>query len=196
MMRARAAEGWARYRSKDNSPVVDLFFGMMRKMVTCHGCGNKTYRWEVFNVLSVPCKGASFIDWIRATEEQIEGFACDGCHGRHPATIHSALWSLPPNLFVTLQRFEPNGMKNMTACPYQGEPLRFEFAPESPNAQDTYELRGIVDHHGTHRGGHYTAQWKHPKSQEWWWYDDEKARPMPAPQPSTPSAYIMFFRKT
>jgi ubiquitin C-terminal hydrolase len=195
-MHERAATAWSEFRTRHHSPVVDLFFGMMRKAVTCGGCGNVSYRWETFNVLKVPCKGATFADWIHAETNDrstIDGYACDACHARHPATLQSALWSLPTNLFVTLHRFEYDGRKNMTPCPYEGAPLTFTFAEESPQASAVYELRGVVDHHGNHRGGHYTAQWKHPFSQEWWWMDDEKARAMGSPQFS-PSNYMFFFK--
>ena len=164
-----------------HSPLTELFFGTTRKTVTCGHCAAQTHREETFNVLPVSCAG----EWFVPMEESIEGFACDGCRGRHPARIRTVLHTLPPNLFVALQRFEPTGMKNMTRCGYDGAPLVIGEA--------TYELRGIVDHHGTHRGGHYTAQWKHPFSQEWWWLDDEKARPMARPEFGA-STYVMLFK--
>jgi ubiquitin C-terminal hydrolase len=86
----------------------------------------------------------------------------------------------------------------MTECPYRGENRSFSefFADESnePSRYWSYELRGVSDHHGTHMGGHYTAQFKHPISGEWWWMDDEQARSLDQPQFSS-SNYIFFFRK-
>ena len=58
-----------------------------------------------------------------------------------------------------------------------------------------YELQGVSDHHGTHMGGHYTAQFKHPISKEWWWFDDEQAQKLDYPRFSS-SNYIFFFRKS
>ena len=70
------------------------------------------------------------------------------------------------------------------------------FAEEAEQASEswTYELRGVSDHHGTHMGGHYTAQFKHPITGEWWWFDDERAGRLQAPQCSA-SNYIFYFRK-
>ena len=200
-MRILANNGWNQYLSKNKSKVVDFFFGMIRKTVHCTNCSNNTYQWEIFNSLKVPCEGQTFMEWIqREVNEQseIEGYSCNNCKGRHTAKIQSHLWRLPSNLFVTLRRFNYDGRKNMSPCPYQGDTLSFQefFAPESEGAQQSwsYELRGVSDHHGTHMGGHYTAQFKHPISQKWWWMDDEKAHVMESPRFSA-SNYIFFFKK-
>jgi len=200
-MQIMGENGWNRFLSKNNSEVVHLFFGMMRKTVQCTNCTNKTYQWEIFNSLKVPCDGVTFYDWIRNEVNEvseIEGYQCNNCHGRHTAKKYSHLWKLPSNLFITLHRFHYNGHKNMTHCPYNGATLSFSefFAEESKDVRRTalYELRGVSDHHGTHIGGHYTAQFKHPLSGEWWWFDDEQARSLPNPQFSS-SNYIFFFRE-
>lgn len=200
-MQILAENGWNRFESKNQSKLVDLFFGMTRKTVQCTNCENKTYQWEVFNSLKVPCDGQTFQEWIRKEvneQSEIDGYACDTCKGRYKATLQSHLWRLPSNLFITLRRFQPSGHKNMTPCPYQGDMLSFHeyFAPEAEAERGgwNYELRGVSDHHGTHMGGHYTAQFKHPITQDWWWMDDEKAQMMTRPQCSA-SNYIFFLKK-
>ena len=200
-MRILASNGWNRHVSKNQSKVVDLFFGMTRKTTHCTNCNNDSYRWEVFNSLKVPCEGATFMDWIQKEvneTSEISDYVCNSCNGRHRATIHMHLWSLPENLFITLRRFNYDGRKIMSPCPYQGDiiSLRDCFAPEAPSREEKwdYELRGVSDHHGSHMGGHYTAQFKHPISQEWWWMDDERARQLTQPQFSA-SNYIFFFKK-
>jgi ubiquitin C-terminal hydrolase len=200
-MRILAENGWNRFLSHHSSPVVQLFFGMMRKTVQCTNCANRTYQWEVFNSLKVPCEGATLEEWIqREVNEQseIEGYQCDHCKGRHLAKKSSHLWKLPDNLFVTLHRFNYNGHKNMTTCPYHGDAISFQpfFAEESEEAGQMwkYEIRGVSDHHGTHMGGHYTAQFKHPITQQWWGFDDERARPLANPEFSATN-YIFFFKK-
>jgi len=200
-MRILAENGWNRFLSNHTSPVVQFFFGMMRKTVQCGNCQNHTYQWEVFNSLKIPCEGQTFMEWIQKEvneTSEIDGYACDACKGRHPAVKRSHLWKLPDNLFVTLHRFHYNGHKNTTNCPYQGDTLSLRqfFAEESEGAEKEwkYELRGVSDHHGSHMGGHYTAQFKHPITQQWWWMDDERARALSSPQFSQ-SNYIFFFKK-
>lgn len=193
--------GWTRFASKNNSKVLEIFFGMIRKTIHCTNCKNNSYQWEVFNSLKIPCEGISFLDWIQneLKESEIEDYNCEKCKNKYLAKIYSHIWKLPSSLFITLRRFNFDGRKNMLKCPYNGENMSFEnfFADESNDSSRkwTYEIRGISDHHGSHMGGHYTAQFKHPISKEWWLFDDETSHKLENPLFST-SNYIFFFKKT
>jgi ubiquitin C-terminal hydrolase len=201
-----AENGWNKFASKNQSEVVNRFFGMMRKTIHCTKCENNSYQWEVFNSLKVPCEGQTFKEWIHneVKETEIEGYHCENCtkltpgNDRHLAKIYSHIWKLPHSLFITLRRFNFDGRKNMTSCPYEGEELNLsDFFAQESNDQSrgwSYELRGVSDHHGSHLGGHYTAQFKHPISGEWWWIDDESSQKQDRAQFS-PSNYIFFFRR-
>ncbi len=203
-MRAMAENGWNKFVSKNKSEVVDRFFGMMRKTIHCTECKNNTYQWEVFNSLKIPCEGHTFQEWIKneVKDSEIEGYDCENCtkllsKTRHNAKIHTHIWKLPQSLFITLRRFNYDGRKNMTVCPYDGGSMNFTefFAEESADSSRdwTYELRGVSDHHGSHMGGHYTAQFKHPISNEWWIMDDETAHKQIGPLAGA-SNYIFYFR--
>jgi ubiquitin C-terminal hydrolase len=200
-MRRQAHNGWYSYLSKNMSPIVYLFFGMMRKTVECQTCHTKTYQWEVFNSLKIPCEGTTFLEWIQreaSERSEIEGYRCETCKDKRTATLSSHLWQLPHHLFITLRRFQYNGQKNMIPCPYRGEPLSFDpfFAPESNHESRSmiYEVRGISDHHGSHGGGHYSAQFMHPLTGEWWNMDDQTTQPLSVPRFSA-SNYIFYFRR-
>lgn len=205
-MNILAENGWNKFISKNDSEIVNLFFGMMRKTIHCTNCKNNSYQWEVFNTLKIPCEGQTFIDWFynELKESEIEGYHCENCkkltpgNEKHLAKIYSHIWKLPHSLFVVLRRFNWDGRKNSTSCPYEGEDITLTkfFAQESndPSRSWTYEIRGISDHHGSHMGGHYTAQFKHPISGEWWWFDDENAIKQDKLRLSS-SNYIFFFRR-
>jgi ubiquitin C-terminal hydrolase len=199
-MNIMAKNGWNEFISKNNSPITDIFFGMTRKTIECESCNNKSYKWEVFNSLKIPCEGISFMEWIQneCKQDQIDGYSCDKCNSKTIAKIYTHLWKLPSNLFITLRRFTFDGRKNMTHCPYNGEHINFKdlFAEESSDESKNweYKLQGISDHHGSHLGGHYTAQLKHPITQEWWWIDDDKCHKIDEPKYSG-SNYIYLFRK-
>jgi ubiquitin C-terminal hydrolase len=199
-MRIQAQNGWNRFIANNMSEIVRLFFGMMRKIITCSSCGFNSYQWEIFNSLKIPCEGASFDECLRneTKESEIEDYQCDNCNGRHKAKIYSHIWKLPENIFVTLRRFTFDGRKNITRGPYNGEIVNFSsiFAEESDDSSRgwNYELRGISDHHGSHMGGHYTAQFKHPISGEWWWFDDNHSQKLEHPR-FTESNYIYLFRR-
>lgn len=200
-MRILAENGWNRFYSKNQSEVVRLFFGMIRKTIECTGCHSVSYQWEVFNTLKIPCEGTTFYDWIKREvneESTIEGYQCDACHGKHTATLQSHLWKMPPHLFITLRRFQYDGTKNMSPCPYDGQPLSFDtfYAKESddPYRQRFYEVRSVVDHHGMHNGGHYTTQYSHGMTNQWWWVDDIQSVGIPSIRMS-PSNYVFYFRR-
>ena len=201
-----AENGWNKFVSKNDSEVVRRFFGMMRKTIHCTHCKNNSYQWEVFNSLKVPCEGETFMDWIRneVKETEVEGRQCENCtkltpgNDKHITKIYSHIWKLPDSLFLTLRRFNWDRRKNMTSCLYNGENINFTefFAKESndPSSKWTYELRGVSDHHGSHMGGHYTAQFKHPISGEWWIMDDETSHKQVGPIAGA-SNYIFYFRR-
>jgi ubiquitin carboxyl-terminal hydrolase 8 len=199
-MKTLAENGWNKFISKNSSKIVELFFGMMRKTIYCTNCKNNSYQWEVFNSLKIPCEGDTFEEWIanEMKDDTIEEYRCDNCNGKHDAKIYSHIWKLPSSLFVTLRRFKINGHKNITACPYNGSNISFEslFAKESDDLSKKweYELRGVSDHHGSHMGGHYTAQFKNPINGDWWWFDDESSVKLDTPKFSA-SNYIFYFRK-
>jgi len=199
-MKVMAENGWMEFLAKNNSTIVDIFFGMMRKTIECVSCKNKSYRWEVFNSLKIPCEGSTFSEWIQneCKQGEIDGYACEKCSTKSTAFIHTHLWKLPSNLFITLRRFNYDGRKNMSQCPYNGEIISLKefFAEESddPSKEWNYELRGVSDHHGSHMGGHYSAQFKHPITNEWWWIDDERCNKIDSAK-YTGSNYIYLFRK-
>lgn len=196
-MQALACNAWNKFVSKNTSEIVRIFFGMMRKMVICSHCNNKTYRWELFNSLKVLCEGETLYDWIRKEVNEctdIAEYKCDTCNAKHPAKKYSHLWKLPQHLFIFIDRFQKEGMKMMTLCPLTELLLMSSFFAEEAHMPAAYELCGIVDHHGHQmHGGHYTAQFKHPISKAWWLFDDEKAHPLD--QPHFVSAnYILSYR--
>ena len=197
-MDAMATRAWHLFLSKKTSPLVDMFFGMLRKTVICSNCQNKTYQWELFNTLKIPCEGATFEEWIKKEVNEvsdIDAYKCDTCNAKYPAKKYSHLWKAPEHLFIVIHRFQGNGMKLMGSCSgTESLSLTPFFAEEVPNKIKTYELCGIGDHHGGHiHGGHYTSQFKHPISDEWWFFDDERAGELGSPRFSS-SNYIFSYR--
>lgn len=201
-MTTLAQHGWSSFLRAGHSPIVDLFFGMMRKTIECQNCHNKTYQWEVFNILKIPCQGATFIEWIEnecSVTSELTDYDCVNCRpSRVNAKIYSHIWCLPQILFIAIRRFKPTGQKDMSPCPYSGETLNLNayFAEESTEQSKTwkYELYSIVDHHGTHTCGHYITQFRHPQTSEWWMFDDERGVKLEHPCFGG-SNYLFLFRR-
>jgi ubiquitin C-terminal hydrolase len=200
-------EAWNNFRRYNRSFIFDSCFGMFRKMIECSHCKNKTYSWETFNVFKVIPEGHTLEDWIQSEcqESLIEDYHCDNCSkqggggggGRHPAILFTHLWQLPLNLFLAIKRFTPQGMKIMKHVVYNNTPLIFTrwFANESVHPSKTFKYicSAICDHHGSHMGGHYTAQFYNPVGNKWWLLDDDRGQIVNGPM-FTQANYIMYFR--
>jgi ubiquitin C-terminal hydrolase len=68
------------------------------------------------------------------------------------------------------------------------------FAKEShePSKHIEYNLFATVDHHGSHYGGHYTAQSKMITTGEWAHFDDESMSDIQGPSLGR-STYMTFW---
>jgi ubiquitin C-terminal hydrolase len=192
--------GWNKFIQKNKSIIVDMFFGMTKKTVICQECHNKSYSWETFNVLKIPCDGDTFTEWLQNEfkDEELDGYNCDECSRKNiKAIIQTRIWKLPKNLFIAIRRFTYDRRKDTSVCPYDGTFLSLSplFAEESPHKSKhyTYQIAGAVDHHGSHMGGHYISQMRHPITKQWWIIDDERTYPLEKPSFSA-ATYILLFK--
>lgn len=203
-MAREAIQAWIDAFKHQYSPLTDLCFGLIRKTSTCQGCGAETRAWETFNMLKVQpptsnMASCTLHDMLACELENeiIEDYACDTCKERCTILRKHRIWRLPRNLFVVVKRFHPNGTKNNTPVSFDGGEILFKdmFAEESPEKSKmyTYKVFGTVDHHGSHMGGHYTAQAYNPLSHTWWLYDDETAHALEAGPTFGSSTYILGF---
>lgn len=205
----QALETWKNTFTKEYSPLVDIFYGLLHSKVTCSSCTTSFHRWETFNTLKavVPkrtpeldANPPSLLSMIAEDmkSETIEGYSCDTCSpNRHNAERKVAIWRLPQNLIVCLKRFTPDGQKIHTKISAeQTLDLHSLFSEETPEktAITKYNLRGIVDHHGGSRGGHYTSQVKDQFSDNWVVFDDESVHPISHPQFGE-TTYILFYER-
>lgn len=183
-----ALAAWQREFSKEYSPFVDLFFGLVHWQTCCQACANVSHRWESFNSLkvSIPPGGLGVnpptlheLIQEELAAETIEGYQCDKCPQRTEAKRFMRIWRLPQVLVIVMKRFTPDGRKIHTrlapladGCQLDCRPYFSSASPEAAGVL-SYTLQGIVDHHGSAGGGHYTAQVRHSDSGAWYLYDDE-----------------------
>ena len=202
----KALDSWRREFSSCYSPFVDLFYGSYHIQIKCNTCGHVSHKWESFNALKgqVPQNTPSFKlqECLAAelTPEQIEGYACDACAPtRTTATRTVKVWRLPQMLTVVLKRFTYDGRKINTKMEALNSPVMdfaesFSEASPEREGETEYSLCGIVDHHGSSGGGHYTAQCKHLDTSDWNLYDDDSVHPLMAPHFGE-TTYILFFER-
>lgn len=204
----RALESWKQQFEKQYTPIVDIWFGLLEYETECQTCKSKSYRYESFNTLkmSVPStveEGKQVptlhemltADWH---PEEIEGYACDTCAPRRtPAIRRCKIWRMPRCLVVLLKRFLPDGRKITTSWRFPEGDLTFTdfFSEASPERSKhfKYTLQACIDHHGSARGGHYTAQGLSPLDGKWALYDDENAAGIEKPFLG-PSTYVLLLR--
>ena len=62
--------------------------------------------------------------------------------------------------------------------------------------ETTYNLYGVVNHHGALGGGHYTAMAKNSVDGLWYSYDDERVCQMEEEDIVTSEAYLLFYIRT
>ena len=125
-----AQTAWNHFLLKYTSVVVDTFFGMLRKTVICSNCNNRTYQWELFNSLKIPCEGDTLHEWIHKEVNEItdiDAYKCDACNGRHSAKKYSHIWKMPKHLFILIDRFQYNNMKNIIILSYYNNIIKLRY---------------------------------------------------------------------
>lgn len=49
-----AAEAWNQHHGRNQSIVIDLFYGQLKSKVSCLSCGHDSVRFDPFSLLSLP----------------------------------------------------------------------------------------------------------------------------------------------
>ena len=198
---ASALKIWKQEFSKKYSPFVEYSYGLLHFVVTCGNCKNESYRWEPMTALKGvvnPEKQSETLDEMLKAEflpEEIENYDCEHCRPtRHTAIKRTYIWKLPKYIVIVLKRFTYDGNRINTALSLESTKLVLNdyFSKDSPeyDANASYTLNSIVDHHGGSRGGHYTAQCNTKGT--WYVYDDQSIHEIKQPMIG-PSTYMMWF---
>ena len=202
-----ALEAWKANFEKQYTPIVDIWFGLLEYKTECQTCKNCTFRYETFNSLKITVphrleegkKPPTIQEMLREEwqPETIEGYDCETCKEKTSVKRTVSIWRLPRCLIVVLKRFLSDGRKVNTNWTFQGDPLDLSefFSDASPERSREFQFRmqSIVDHHGSARGGHYTAQGLSPLDSKWYIYDDESSSNIEKPYIGQ-SNYICIFR--
>jgi hypothetical protein len=200
----KSLEAWKQNFEKQYSPFVDIFFGLFHIQIICSECKNVSHNFETFNTLKgVLPEGVSKPTILQClegelNEEVIEDYACDHCKPKRTrATRKTRVWKLPQNLIIVLKRFTYDGRKIHTPIEPVTTLLSLDslYSELSPNKDNSnYTVLSTVDHHGSSRGGHYTAQGLHDSEHKWFVYDDQSVHSIDKPVFGE-STYILFLNK-
>lgn len=56
-----AAEAWAQHHARNQSIIIDLFYGQLKSKVSCLGCGHESVRFDPFSLLSLPLPVENYV---------------------------------------------------------------------------------------------------------------------------------------
>jgi ubiquitin C-terminal hydrolase len=200
-------KAWHMQFNKSYSPLTDLLFGLERIDCICRNCNNKSTKWEVFNMIKVGFNNITQfnINNMLINEmkhiDTLEDYQCDSCNKRTTVDIYRGIWKLPHILIVVIRRFNEIGNKEHTSVDISTKLHPTEiFSKDSPEPSKkySYDLISIVNHHGSHFGGHYTSAALNPVDSQWYFYDDESVVPFNTQRLSEfgSNVYISVYRKS
>lgn len=131
---------------------------------------------------------------------------CDNCRKEVRATVNSGIAKVSDVLIIHLKRFEGQSyyMKKIDTPVDYPDTLDSSFFQNSMNLSSSgnqngssvkYNLIGVVFHHGTLLGGHYTAAALDPATKEWYEYNDSSVTKIQKEDAHSSKAYILFYQK-
>ena len=203
----KAIESWAKFFSKEYSPIVQQFNGQTQICIKCETCGAKSERYEPWLMVKAPIPGAdkpgsevpTMIKCLDSAfePETLDDYNCDECKTKGKATIQSKISRLPPVTIVSLKRFTNRGHKVCGKVEWDLDEL--DFRPwmafrRDPFTNSTeapvYTTFAVIEHLGSTMGGHYRMFSR--QDDTWLEYDDSSVRIVDPDHVVTSNSYIAF----
>eukprot|EP00092_Neocalanus_flemingeri_P013617 GFUD01014686.1.p1 GENE.GFUD01014686.1~~GFUD01014686.1.p1 ORF type:complete len:869 (-),score=276.78 GFUD01014686.1:537-2954(-) len=129
-------------------------------------------------------------------------YSCDKCKKLRNGLKFSQVTRLPDTLCIHLKRFRhdfafSSKISTRVSFPLSGLEMSNWLHPSlsSTASSSSYSLSGVVCHHGTAGGGHYTCYCYHPDTDTWYEYDDSLVREVDRQTVLNSEAYVLFYRK-
>ena len=128
-------------------------------------------------------------------------YSCEKCGKLRNGLKYSKVVKLPEVLVVHLKRFRHDYMfsskiSQHVAYPLTGLNLQPFLHRDCVSDVRQYSLYGVICHHGSVGGGHYTAVAQNATNGEWYEFDDEIVSHISAESVLRSQAYVLFYKKT
>ncbi|XP_020801966.1 ubiquitin carboxyl-terminal hydrolase 32 isoform X2 [Drosophila serrata] len=105
-----AAEAWSQHHARNQSIIIDLFYGQLKSKVSCLSCGHESVRFDPFSLLSLPLPVENYV-YLEVLVILLDGSVpikygfrlnseCKYSHMKHKL---SKLCSLQPNLMLVCE---------------------------------------------------------------------------------------------
>ncbi|XP_076455009.1 ubiquitin carboxyl-terminal hydrolase 20-like [Babylonia areolata] len=127
-------------------------------------------------------------------------YSCDQCKKLRNGLKFSKVLELPEVLCIHLKRFRheffSSKINTYISFPLHSLDMKPYLHKDCKNEVTLYDLVGVVCHHGTAGGGHYTAYCLNTSNDQWYEYDDMYVTEVDVSQVINCEAYVLFYRKT
>ncbi|VDM18701.1 unnamed protein product [Hydatigera taeniaeformis] len=175
---------WRRNRARDDSVILDWFNsapcitlaiqGQLLSTVQCLTCKRSSHAFDEFMYLSVSIQGSDSTDLV---------------------TLHLSNSFIYPK-YVRVLEVYTLVINSCVQFPLTGLKL-LDFI-RNPDASDdcTYDLYGVINHHGSVQSGHYTAYCLDSTDHRWRNFDDSRVTELSDSEIVTRAAYVLFYKRS
>ena len=192
------------FRKKENSIVIDNFYGQLISIFTCaKPCRHQTFSFEKFLdiPLIIPSNESStsvkelMQEYFKDIQIQFEQ-KCSICRKKTIQTRQLKISRLPENIILSIQRINGRIRRKNTID------VRFEEEIDLKNFVDSdcfkekstkYSLYGIGNHSGTIDFGHYYAYIK--IKDDWYEFNDSMVSKRGTISNSSSTVYVLFYKR-
>uniref|UniRef100_A0A1B6J488 Ubiquitin carboxyl-terminal hydrolase n=1 Tax=Homalodisca liturata TaxID=320908 RepID=A0A1B6J488_9HEMI len=210
-------KAWGEFQKKNNSLILNLFYGQLKSTVTCNHCQKQSVLFEPFSNLSIPLptpqdtphdkdRRCTLQECLRLylKGENISGWKCPSCNTPREATKKLDITRLPPVLIIHLKRFMNDMVgvgwcrkrMNMVDFPVVDFDMKPYTHQESELRFHNYNLYAVSNHYGSMDSGHYTAYCKNYLLNKWYKFDDQDVNELSPNEIRTSAAYILFYESS
>lgn len=199
------SDGWQVHLSRNSSPIVDIFHGILCSSTKCPLCGfiEKARDPFVFLPIAVPpnSESVSLMSCIsrfcqEETLDEDNKCICSNCKKSVCATKKIGVEKCGGNaLIIHLKRFMRNGSFSSKIETNVEYPDFLDVSSFTKDDEGLFELIGVVFHSGSLDGGHYTAAAVDPMSGEWYNFNDSTVRKIDNCDAHSSRAYILFYQR-
>ena len=190
------------FRGRENSIVMDSFYGQIINIFTCK-CSFKDYSFQKVLDLPLLLQSSSSVSITSLLEDYFEDekikfeTKCEKC-GKKTVHLKEIRFSQPPNILIlSLQRINPRTKRKNSCAVSFPEILNInKFIDEDcgHSKEGEYILYGIGNHSGTINFGHYYAYIK-LNDKYWYEFNDSFVSKKGEINTNSTSAYTLFYKK-
>jgi len=209
-----AIDQWNKFIRKDYSIIREIFSSMLYTEITCKKCNIPSLNFELALMLTLclpkdkneltldDCLEFNYCSKEFLTNK--DQYQCTNCKSYNDAEKVTYIWELPELLIIHFKRFSNEMIGRMCRMRKDGAFVKYplksldmsKYLSKYNKKSAMYDLYGVVHHHGSLNGGHYTASCRSFINQEWFNFNDSSVSLIHRENDIvSESGYILFYQK-